>query len=136
VARSRDSIISTSSSPAQLGPLSPRKFCFIKNIKEPFFRLVLTGVLQKIIKDENMGIFRALIGLVFGLFFHIPEIKKYFSVPEKEVSDNLNNDIKNLPLFTKSGDKFIDYQVEPHFFYVFNLFSVNFTGSECKKTSN
>ena len=78
----------------------------------------MTGVLQKIIKDENMGISRALIGLVFALFFHIPEIKKYFSVPEKEVSDNLNNDIKNLPLFTKSGDKFIDYQVEPHFLYV------------------
>ncbi|CBY11726.1 unnamed protein product [Oikopleura dioica] len=73
--------------------------------------LVLTGVLQKIFKDENMGIFRALTGLVFALFFHIPEIKGYFSVPEKvEASDNLNNDIKNLPLFTKSGDKFIDYQ--------------------------
>ena len=83
-----------------------------------------------------MGISRALIGLVFALFFHIPEIKKYFSVPEKEVSDNLNNDIKNLPLFTKSGDKFIDYQVEPQFFYVLNFFSVNFTASECKKTSN
>jgi len=70
-----------------------------------------------------MGIFRALTGLVFALFFHIPEIKSYFSVPEKEATDNnLNNDIKNLPLFTKSGDKFIDYQVDPNWFTIFNPF--------------